>query len=73
MQEVPESRIMFDAELQELLSSTQWQQNPNDELFIKVKNMMILNIINGNREKGLLEAIKADAKDLNSLLVENCN
>ena len=73
IQEVPEYRIMFDEELQDLLSSKQWQQNPNDELFIKIKDMMILNLIHSGREKQLLKGIKANAEELNTLLVENCN
>lgn len=72
-QEVPQYKNLFDRELQGLLSSTQWQQNPNDDLFIKIKDMMILNIIQGDREKELLKGIKADAEELNSLLIENCN
>lgn len=73
VQEVPQYQSIFDEELQALLSSTQWQQNPDDQLFIKVKEMMILNMIQAEREKDLLKAIKADAEELNDLLVENCN
>jgi len=73
IQEVPEYQIMFDAELQDLLSSTQWQQNPNDKLFIKIKDFMILGVIQAEREKQLLKGIKADAEELNNLLIENCN
>ncbi|MBT8264895.1 MAG: hypothetical protein HKO81_08640 [Flavobacteriaceae bacterium] len=72
-QEVPQYQNIFDTELQELLSSTQWQQNPNDELFIKFKDVMILNMIQAEREIELLKSIKADAEQLNDLLVENCN
>lgn len=72
-QEVPQYQSVFDTELQGLLSSTQWQQKPDNELFIKVKDMMILNMIQAEREKNLLRAIKADAKELIELLVENCN
>ena len=72
-QEVPEYQNIFDEELQGLLSSTPWQQDPKNELFIKIKDAMILNIIRSDREKGLLKSIKADAKELNGLLVENCN
>ena len=73
LQEVPQYQNSFDKELQELLSSTQWQQNPKDELFIKIKDFMVLNIIQAEREKGLLKGIKADAEELNGLLIENCN
>ena len=73
IQEVPEYKIIFDEELQDLLSSTPWQQNPKNELFIKVKDMMILNIIQAEREKQLLKTIKTDAEELNDLLIENCN
>ena len=72
-QELPEYQNIFDAELQELLSSKQWQQNPNDEFFVQIKDIMILNLIQGDREKELLKRIKTDAEELNSLLVENCN
>ncbi|MDT0558288.1 DUF6090 family protein [Ichthyenterobacterium sp. W332] len=72
-QEVPQYQNIFDAELQELLTSKQWQENPDNELFIKIKDVMILNMIQGEREKELLKGIKADAEELNSLLVENCN
>ncbi|APY08296.1 hypothetical protein BWZ20_08280 [Winogradskyella sp. J14-2] len=72
-QEVPEYQSIFDEELQGLLSSTQWQQNPKDELFIKIKDAMILSIIRSDREKELLKAIKTDAEELNSLLIENCD
>jgi hypothetical protein len=34
---------------------------------------MILNMIQVEREKGLLKAIKADAEELNELLVKNCD
>ena len=72
-QEVPEYQNVFDIELQKLLTSKQWQQNPNDELFIKIKDAMVLSMIHGEREKELLNGIKADAKELNDLLIENCN
>jgi hypothetical protein len=72
-QEAPGYQNLFDTELQGLLSSTQWQQNPNDELFIKLKDMMILNMIQAEREKELLRGIKADAVELNKLLVVNCD
>lgn len=72
-QEVPQYQNLFDSELQNLLSSKQWQQNPSDELFIKIKDIMILNIIQGDREKELLKGIKVDAEELNGLLIENCN
>lgn len=72
-QEVPEYRNIFDEELQGLLSSAQWQQNPKDEIFVKISDVMILNMIQGEREKELLKGIKADAEELNSLLVESCN
>ncbi|QLG43797.1 DUF6090 family protein [Costertonia aggregata] len=72
-QEIPQYQNIFDAELQGLLSSTQWQQKPNDELFIKIKDVMVFNMITGQREKELLKSIKADAQELNELLVENCN
>lgn len=72
-QEIPQYQNIFDSELRELLSSTQWQRNPNDELFILIKDAMILNMIQGDREKELLRAIKADAEELNDLLVDNCN
>jgi hypothetical protein len=72
-QEIPQYKSIFDEELLGLLSSTPWQQNPKDELFVKVKDIMILGIIAGEREKELLKTIKADAEELNSLLVENCN
>jgi hypothetical protein len=72
-QEVPEYQSIFDEELQGLLSSTQWQQNPKDELFIKIKDAMILSIIRSDREKELLKAIKTDAEELNTLLIENCD
>lgn len=72
-QEIPQYQNLFDQELQGLLSSTQWEQNPKSELFVKVKDAMILNIIRSDREKELLKTIKADAEDLNSLLVKNCN
>lgn len=71
-QEVPQYQTIFDEELQELLTSKQWQQNPDDELFVKVKDVMVLNMIQGEREKELLKGIKADAEQLNDLLVENC-
>jgi hypothetical protein len=71
--EVPQYKNIFDVELQSLLSSTQWQQNPNDELFVKIKDIMILNLIQGEREKELLKGIKTDAEELNDLLIENCN
>ena len=73
LQEVPEYQKIFDEELQGLLSSTPWQQNPKSELFVKIKNLMILNISDAEREKQLLKSIKADAEELNSLLIENCN
>jgi len=72
-QEIPQYQNLFDKELQELLSSTQWQQNPKNELFVKVKDAMILNIIRSDREKELLKNIKDDAEKLNGLLIENCN
>jgi len=72
-QEVPQYQSVFDKELQGLLSSTQWQQNPKNELFIKIKNVMILNLIRSEREKELLNGIKDDAVELNGLLIENCN
>ena len=72
-QEVPQYQKIFDEELQGLLSSTQWQQNPNDELFIKIKDVMILSILRTQREKQLLEGIKSDAEELNTLLVDNCD
>ncbi|MEO0504904.1 MAG: DUF6090 family protein [Bacteroidota bacterium] len=73
VQEVPQYQSIFDEELQGLLSSMEWQQNPDDELFVKTKNLMILSMINAEREKDLLKGIKADAEELNDLLVENCN
>jgi len=72
-QEMPQYQNLFDAELQELLSSTQWQQNPKNELFVKVKDAMILNITRSDREKELLKVIKNDAQELNDLLVDNCH
>ncbi|GMN11253.1 hypothetical protein MTsPCn9_11400 [Croceitalea sp. MTPC9] len=72
-QEIPQYQNLFDEELQELLSSTQWQQNPKNELFVKVKDAMILNIIRSDREKELLKVIKNDAEKLNGLLIESCN
>ncbi|KPM32943.1 Hypothetical protein I595_1370 [Croceitalea dokdonensis DOKDO 023] len=72
-QEVPEYQSIIDEELQGLLSSTQWQQNPNDELFVKIKDVMILGILRTQREKELLTAIKAGAEELSGWLVENCN
>jgi len=72
-QEIPQYQKLFDTELQGLLSSTKWQQKPNDQLFIKTKDLMIFNMILASREKDLLKAIKADAEELNELLVENCN
>lgn len=72
-QEVPEYQSVFDEELQGLLSSTQWQQNPKNELFVKIKDAMILNIIRSDREKELLRNIKKGAEELNKLLIENCN
>ncbi|MFP4844389.1 DUF6090 family protein [Winogradskyella sp. PE311] len=72
-QEVPKYQNIFDTELQGLLSSTQWQQNPDDEIFIKIKDMMVLNMVQGEREKQLLKTIKTDAEELNNLLIENCN
>ncbi|MFK7831943.1 MAG: DUF6090 family protein [Winogradskyella sp.] len=73
LQEVPQYQYIFDKELQELLSSTAWQQNPNDELFIKIKDFMISNMIIAEREKALLKSIKADAVALNTLLIDNCD
>ncbi len=72
-QEIPQYQTIFDEELQELLTSKQWQQNPDDELFVKIKDAMVLNMIHGEREKELLKGIKADSEQLNDLLVENCN
>ena len=72
-QEVPQYKSIFDEELRGLMPSTPWQQDPKDELFVKIKDIMILNIITGEREKELLKTIKADAEELNGLLVENCN
>ena len=72
-QEVPEYQKIFDEELQGLLSSTKWQQNPKDELFVKIKDVMVLSIIRSQREKQLLNEIKSDAKELNNLLVKYCN
>ncbi|PZX37137.1 hypothetical protein LX97_03159 [Nonlabens dokdonensis] len=72
-QEIPQYQNLFDEELQGLLSSTQWQQNSDDELFVKVKDAMILNIIRSDREKELLNGIKDNAEELNNLLIENCN
>ncbi|TPV32810.1 hypothetical protein FJ651_10875 [Paucihalobacter ruber] len=72
-QEVPQYRKIFDTELQGLLSSEQWQLHPNNEIFIRTKDLMILNMIELQREKQLLTEIKDDAKELNSLLVSNCN
>jgi len=72
-QEVPEYQNIFDTELLSLLSSTDWQKNPNDELFIMIKDCMILNMIQAEREKELLRSIKSDAEELNNLLIDNCN
>ncbi|MBO3118024.1 hypothetical protein J4050_14800 [Winogradskyella sp. DF17] len=72
-QEVPQYQNIFDPELQALLSNKQWQQDPNNELFVKMKDLMILNMIQGEREKELLKGIEVDAEELNSLLIENCN
>lgn len=72
-QEVPQYQSIFDEELQGLLTSTEWQLNPKSELFVKVKDAMILSIIRSDREKELLKFIKADAEELNGLLIENCN
>ncbi len=73
LQEIPQNQNIFDSELQGLLSGTQWQQNPKNEIFVKIKNFMILNMMNAEREKQLLKTIKADAEKLNNLLIENCN
>ena len=72
-QEIPQYQSIFDKELQELLASTDWQKNPNDEIFKIIKDAMILNMIQLDREKQLLNRIKHDAKELNSLLIQNCN
>ncbi|MGD1948019.1 MAG: DUF6090 family protein [Croceivirga sp.] len=72
-QEIPQYQNLFDAELQGLLSSIQWQQNTDGQLFIKTKDILIFNMIIAEREKDLLKAIKVDAKGLNDLLVKNCN
>jgi len=63
---------VFDAELQGLLTSTQRQQNPNNKIFIQIKDFMILNIIQAEREIGLLKVIKANTEELSGLLFENC-
>jgi hypothetical protein len=72
-QEVPQYQYIFDEELQGLLSSRPWQKKPNDELFIMLKDITILNMIQAEREKELLKGIKDDAEELNILLVESCN
>ena len=73
IQEVPEYQNIFDEELQGLLSSRQWQQNPKNEFFVKIMDVMLLAVIINSREKQLLKGIKADAIVLTELLVENCN
>jgi hypothetical protein len=72
-QEVPEYRNFFNRELQELLASTEWQQDPNDDLFINLKDIMILNVVQLQREKQLLNQIKEDSQNLNSLLITYCH
>ncbi|WP_420583248.1 DUF6090 family protein [Reichenbachiella sp.] len=73
IQEIPEYQNIFDEELQGLLSSRQWQQNPKNEFFVKIMDVMLFAVIINSREKQLLKDIKADAIVLTGLLVENCN
>ena len=71
-QEVPQYQDFFSEELRRNLMSTNWNQNPNDEIFINLKDLMILNIIQQHREKQLLNQIKDDAVALNELLIPYC-
>ena len=71
-QEIPQYQNFYSEELQKLLSSTDWHRNPNDEIYIKVKDIMILNVIQLEREKQLLHQIKDDAIALNELLTPYC-
>nr|WP_170063207.1 DUF6090 family protein [Polaribacter porphyrae] len=72
-QEIPEYQDIFDQELQGLLASTDSHKNPNSAIFITMKEVMILNMIIGQREIELLNQIKKDAVALNDLLVPNCH
>jgi len=72
-QEIPQYQDIFDKELQGLLESTDWHKNPNESIFIIIKDAMILNMIIAQREIELLNQIKNDAVTLNDLLVPNCH
>ena len=71
-QEIPQYQNFFSEELRRNLTSSEWHQDPTDEIFMNVKDIMILNIIQQQREKQLLQQIKDDAIALNDLLTPYC-
>ena len=72
-QEVPMYQDLYGKELLQLLKSTGWHKDPNSELFVKLKDMMNVNIIITEREKVLLNEIKNASIDLNKQLAPYCS
>ena len=72
-QEVPQYQNFYSEELQDLLTSSDWHQNPDDELYMDLKDIMVLNVIQLHREKQLLNQIKDGSVNLYKLLDPYCN
>jgi hypothetical protein len=72
-QELPLYQDLYGKELLQLLKSTGWHKDPNSALFVKLKDMMNVNIIITEREKALLNDMKNASLELNKQLAPYCN
>ena len=72
IQETPLYRDIYGVELQSLLTSTDWHKDPNDKLFIHLKNHMNMTMILCQREKQLITEIERKAMALRDSLQSYC-
>jgi hypothetical protein len=64
IQEVPFYKDSYSKALQSLLKSVAWQRDPNQPIFLDIKDEMTLTIIICEREKQLINDMKTRAEDL---------
>ena len=72
IQELPLYQTIYGDELQSLFTSIDWHKDPNNMLFIHLKNHMNMNMILCQREKQLITDIERKAMELRDSLQSYC-
>lgn len=70
--ELPLYKDEYSPELSALLKSTEWQEDPNNELFQHLKDHMNMTVILCSREQQLLQDIKVSSEELFNKLSNYC-